>query len=79
MSIKDYLLQKTDIIESMEQTNNSEDKGKWFFIVKKPNAAVASNFLDDELQNLYYPIVPNYQKLDMVPIPRCTQSRAAPA
>eukprot|EP00957_Ditylum_brightwellii_P026246 1985380-Ditylum_brightwellii.AAC.1 len=77
MSIKDYLLQKTDLIKSVEQTNNSKEKGKWLFIIKKPNAATVSNFLDNELQNLYKSIVPNNQKIDMVPIPCCAKLKAA--
>eukprot|EP00957_Ditylum_brightwellii_P113759 8673198-Ditylum_brightwellii.AAC.1 len=60
----------------MEQTNNLEKKGNWFFIVKKPNAAAASNFLDNKFQNLYQSIVPNNQNFDMVPITRHAKSKA---
>eukprot|EP00957_Ditylum_brightwellii_P082772 6293248-Ditylum_brightwellii.AAC.1 len=30
VSIKDYLLRKSQLIESMERTNNSSNRGKWF-------------------------------------------------
>jgi hypothetical protein len=79
MSIKEYILQKTQLIESMERTSNSEEKGKWFFIVKKSNTAAASNFLNIELKNLYHRVVPNNLKFDTVPIPRRAKSRAAKA
>eukprot|EP00957_Ditylum_brightwellii_P038569 2915392-Ditylum_brightwellii.AAC.1 len=53
ISTQDYLLQKTNLIKSIEQTNNLEEKGKCSFIGKKPNAVAASNFLDNKLKNLY--------------------------
>eukprot|EP00957_Ditylum_brightwellii_P141140 10752607-Ditylum_brightwellii.AAC.1 len=64
MLIKEYLLQKTDLIESMESTNTSTEKGKWFFIVKKANVVAASTFLDNELKTLYQKVVPNDLKFD---------------
>eukprot|EP00957_Ditylum_brightwellii_P098936 7536999-Ditylum_brightwellii.AAC.1 len=63
----------------MERTSNSEEKSKLFFIVKKYNAAAASNILNIELKNLYQRIVPNNLKFDTVPIPRCEKSRATQA
>eukprot|EP00957_Ditylum_brightwellii_P155906 11868173-Ditylum_brightwellii.AAC.1 len=66
MSIKEYILQKTKLIASMERTSNSEEKGKWFLIVKKSNAAAASNFLNIELKKLYQRVVPNSLKFDTV-------------
>eukprot|EP00957_Ditylum_brightwellii_P202886 15332234-Ditylum_brightwellii.AAC.1 len=40
MLIKEYLFQKTDPIESIEHTNTSTEKGKWFFIVKKAKVPI---------------------------------------
>eukprot|EP00957_Ditylum_brightwellii_P096684 7363846-Ditylum_brightwellii.AAC.1 len=79
MSIKEYILQKVKIIKSTERTSHSDEKGKWFFIVKKSNAADASNLLDSELKNLYQRVVPNNLKFDTVPSPRGAKSRAAQA
>eukprot|EP00957_Ditylum_brightwellii_P160664 12231253-Ditylum_brightwellii.AAC.1 len=61
----------------MERTSNSDEKGKWFFTVKKSNAVAASSLLDIELKNLYQHVVPNNLKFDTVPSPRCAKSRAA--
>eukprot|EP00957_Ditylum_brightwellii_P134784 10276497-Ditylum_brightwellii.AAC.1 len=79
MAIKAYIVQKTELIESMECTSNSEEKGKWFFIAKKSNAAAASNLLNIELKKLYQRVVSNNIKFDIVPIPRRAKSRAAKA
>eukprot|EP00957_Ditylum_brightwellii_P153721 11699771-Ditylum_brightwellii.AAC.1 len=63
----------------MERTSHSNEKGKWFFIVEKLNAAAASNLLDSELNNLYQRLVPNNLKFDTVPSPRRAKSRASQA
>eukprot|EP00957_Ditylum_brightwellii_P188594 14357826-Ditylum_brightwellii.AAC.1 len=79
MSNKDYLLKKTELIKYMERTNTSQEKGKWFFIMKKPNVAAAATYLDNELQTLYQKVVPKDLKFNLVPIPCCTKTRATQA
>eukprot|EP00957_Ditylum_brightwellii_P038226 2889931-Ditylum_brightwellii.AAC.1 len=49
VSIQEYLLQNTKLIESMERTNNSTSTGKCFFIIKKENVSATSSFLDTEI------------------------------
>eukprot|EP00957_Ditylum_brightwellii_P147246 11212158-Ditylum_brightwellii.AAC.1 len=58
-AIKLYLQTKTTLIKSMERSNNSRNKGKWFFIVKKSNTKLASDFLNKELQDLYQVVPTN--------------------
>eukprot|EP00957_Ditylum_brightwellii_P033762 2558543-Ditylum_brightwellii.AAC.1 len=77
VTIRKFLLKKTKLIESMELTNSSEDRGKWFFIVQKKNITAASNFIDTELQKLYQKIIPNDLKFDHAPNPRRTYTCAA--
>eukprot|EP00957_Ditylum_brightwellii_P078086 5936233-Ditylum_brightwellii.AAC.1 len=53
VSIREYLLWNNKLIEDMECTNDSTDKGKWYFVTKKSNASTVSTFLDKEFQLLH--------------------------
>eukprot|EP00957_Ditylum_brightwellii_P211871 15366704-Ditylum_brightwellii.AAC.1 len=59
VTIRDHLLRKTNLIESMERTNKSEETGKYFFLVKKRNTCAATEFLKREMQELYQQVAPS--------------------
>eukprot|EP00957_Ditylum_brightwellii_P080187 6098981-Ditylum_brightwellii.AAC.1 len=77
--IRDYLLRKCLMIESMERTNKTEETGKHFFICKKTNATSVMAFLERELQSLYQKVVPSVLKYKRMPIPCRTNNKAARA
>eukprot|EP00957_Ditylum_brightwellii_P124998 9528767-Ditylum_brightwellii.AAC.1 len=76
MSVCNYLLKKSKVIESIKQTNLSEEKRKWFFIVNKENVNRASIYLDREIQALYQHIIPKELQYDNISILRRTNNRA---
>eukprot|EP00957_Ditylum_brightwellii_P200889 15313461-Ditylum_brightwellii.AAC.1 len=77
--VQEYLTRKSNLIESMEQTNKTTSDKKWLFIVRKHNVNKAVKFLDNELQEIFQTVVPKELKFDGIPIPSRAKSASSRA
>eukprot|EP00957_Ditylum_brightwellii_P209302 15361146-Ditylum_brightwellii.AAC.1 len=70
--VHNYLLRENKKINSIEYTNLSEEKGKWFCVCKNHNVHSVFESLDKEPQLLDQQAIPSRLRFDHMPQPHCT-------
>eukprot|EP00957_Ditylum_brightwellii_P032201 2441396-Ditylum_brightwellii.AAC.1 len=53
MTLMQYLLSGNFSIESIKETNHTEEHGKWFILYQKKNANKVHHFVDNMLEQIF--------------------------
>lgn len=65
----EYISADKNFITSIERTNQTDVTGKWFFLCKKTDEGKTQDFIDRELQQVYWDAIPNDHKIAGYPTP----------